>query len=319
MDALTLVSDYLNSLQRQGVTRLSVDDDARAVLRGWMLAAKRGARAAGAGAVAAALPDVPPAALPAAVGSAAAVSEPPADPELSLREGIPDLSEQDMTEEEPEAFFRPGGTTEEEVWTMAQRLLPRWEPLQKLGTLRSVPVFGTGNRHATVMFVGDAPGYQDEKAQEPFRGEAGEKLDGMLKAMGLTRESVYLTLMLKFRPAQPRQTINTRPPTEKELRASLPVTDWEIRMVNPRVIVALGVIAARGLLGGGNLPLSAYQQQQGQYRGIPVVVTHHPSYLLRTGDMAERRRLWEEMLRVMEMAGLPISEKQRGFFLPKKR
>jgi DNA polymerase len=135
--------------------------------------------------------------------------------------------------------------------------------------------------------------------------------------MGLTREQVYLTQLLKFRPAQPRQTLNTRPPSDKELLISRPVVDFEMALVQPRVIVALGVIAARGLLQQGNLPLAAYQERVWDYNGIPVVVTHHPSYLLRTSDLGERRRLWEEMLRVMEMAGLPINDKQRGYFLPK--
>lgn len=313
MNAGGLVLDYLHSLQERGVSRLPVDEEARAILREWMLAARRGTRAV----AAAVLPQ-----QVAAPAQAAPLPPPDAAAEVSavdfnLREGIPDVGNE-YVEEEPQAFFRPFGNTEEDVWASARQLLTKWQPLQQLGTLRPTPVFGTGDRRAAVMFVGDAPNYQDEKEGTPFRGEAGGKLDGMLKAMGLTREQVYLTHIVKFRPAQPRQTINTRPPTEKEVNACLPVLDWEIRTVQPRVIVALGVIAARGLLGGGNLPLSAYQQQHGNYNGIPVVVTHHPSYLLRTSDLTERRRLWEEMLAVMEMAGLPINDKQRGYFLPKK-
>lgn len=318
MDARGLVLDFLHTLQAQGVSRLPVDEGARGILREWMLAAKRGLTAPRRPQVPVELP--PPAAVPqppAAVPAPAPQEAPAANDIVSeLREGIPDLT-QENTEEEWEVFFRPAGATPEEQWEAAARMLPRWEPLRQLGTLRPTAVLGVGCRSAAVMFVGDAPGYQDEKEQTPFRGEAGGKLDGMLKAMGLTRETVYLTHLVKFRPAQPRQTINTRPPNEKEIKTSLPVLDWEVRMVRPRVIVALGVIAARGLLGGGNLPLAAYQERGGRYNGIPVVVTHHPSYLLRTSDLAERRRLWEEMLRVMEMAGLPISDKQRGYFLKK--
>ena len=115
----------------------------------------------------------------------------------------------------------------------------------------------------------------------------------------------------------PRQTTNNRPPNEKELLFSSSIIELEVRLVQPKVIVALGVIAARGLLRMGDLPLTAYQQQHGQFCGVPVIVTHHPSYLLRTNDLTERRKLWEEMLHVMEMCGLPISEKQRGYFLKK--
>lgn len=318
MDARGLVVNFLHTLQAQGVVTLPVDDDARHILREWMLAAKRGLKAPlrqQASMAAAAPLSVPAATAPATQPPPAAKAED--DTVSELREGIPDLT-QETQEEEWELFFRPGGATAEEVWQNAERMLRRWEPLQKLGTLRSDLVFGTGDRRAAVMFVGDAPGYQDEKEGAPFRGEAGGKLDGMLKAMGLTRDAVYLTHLVKFRPAQPRQTINTRPPNEKEVKTSLPVLEWEVRTVQPRVVVALGVIAARALLGGGNLPLSAYQERRGQFNGIPVVVTHHPSYLLRTSDLTERRRLWEEMLRVMEMAGLPISAKQRGYFLKKE-
>ena len=167
------------------------------------------------------------------------------------------------------------------------------------------------------MFVGDAPNYYDEREGRPFRGEAGEKLNGILKAMGLTREQVYLTHLVKFRPSLPRQTTNNRAPNDKEIRFSTSVVELEARLVQPKVIVALGIIAARGLLQRGELPLSAYRQERGLFCGIPVIVTHHPSYLLRTNDLAERRALWLEMLQAMELAGLPISDKQRAFFTKK--
>ncbi|MBR4108617.1 MAG: uracil-DNA glycosylase [Akkermansia sp.] len=300
----SMVLEYLHALQEQGVQRLPVDEEARTILRSWMLAARRGSTV------------LPP--LPAAPQASAQEKAAPAVAFSSLRVEADSPAIPPETEQEEIPFFRPGGENPEAAWQNMQRLLPTWEPLRSLGTLREKAILPQGNIRASIMFVGDAPGYADEKQGLPFCGEAGGKLDGMLKAMGLTRREVYLTQLLKFRPAQPRQTLNTRPPTEREIRMSLPVLDFEIRLVHPRVIVALGVIAARGLLQRGNLPLAAYQEQHGHYRDIPVIVTHHPSYLLRTSDLAERRRLWEEMLRVMEMAQLPISEKQRGFFLPKK-
>ncbi len=297
--------DYLHTLQVQGVQRLAVDEEARGVLRGWMLAAKRGCQPV-------------PAAVPpfASEPPAAAVQEVEPAPRLNVNLDEPAPMDSAAVEEIP--FFRPGGGNAEEAWENMRRLLPTWGPLRQLGTLREKVVLPQGNTGADIVFLGDAPGFYDEKAGQPFQGEAGGKLDGMLKAMGLTREQVYLTHMVKFRPSQPRQTMNTRPPSEKELRFSLPVVDFEMRLVQPRVIVALGVIAARGLLQQGNLPLAAYQERTWEFNGIPVVVTHHPSYLLRTSDLGERRRLWEEMLHVMQMAGLPISDKQRGYFLTSK-
>ncbi len=306
MNLRGLVLDYLHTLQARGVQRLAVDDEARGVLREWMLAAKRGYQSA-----------------PVQVMRQQPVAEQVAgEPENTPTPKLDvDLSEpvpaEPQVQEEDIPFFRPGGSNAEEAWANMRRLLPTWGPLRQLGTLREKVVLPQGNPGADIVFLGDAPGFYDEKAGLPFQGEAGGKLDGMLKAMGLTREQVYLTHMVKFRPAQPRQTMNTRPPSDKELLFSRPVVDFELRLVQPRVIVALGVIAARGLLQQGNLPLAAYQERTWDFNGIPVIVTHHPSYLLRTSDLGERRRLWEEMLHVMQLAGLPISEKQRGYFLPK--
>ncbi len=313
MNLRGLVLDYLHTLQARGVQKLAVDDEARGILREWMLAAKRGGR------------PVAPVAMPQQVMPEVAEPMPEPAGDAPVQEASPkldvDLSEpvpaEPQVQEEDIPFFRPGGSNAEEAWANMRRLLPTWTPLRQLGTLREKAVLPQGNPSADIVFVGDAPGYYDEKAGLPFQGDAGGKLDGMLKAMGLTREQVYLTHLVKFRPAQPRQTLNTRPPSDKELLFSRPVVDFELRLVQPRVIVALGVIAARGLLQQGNLPLAAYQERIWDYNGIPVIVTHHPSYLLRTSDLGERRRLWEEMLHVMEIAGLPINDKQRGYFLPK--
>ena len=303
-----MVMDYLGGLQRQGVLRQPVDDAARAVLRGWMVAARNGA------------PRV--VAAPPAVQQQQTV-EPAAedggfDAVSALRASLEERPEPREEVALQPVYFRPGGHNEEEAWDAMRRNLSRWKPLLELGTLRETPVFGEGNRRADIMMVGDIPGYQEEKSGRPMQGPAGEKLDGMLKAMGLTRNDVYLTTLVKFRPAQPHQTMSTRPASQKEIRVSMPVLDFEIGLVQPKVIVAFGVVVARALLQGGNLPLSDYQGRTNRYNGVPVVVTHHPSYLLRTSDLSERRRLWEEMLRVMEMVGLPISDKQRGYFLPRK-
>ncbi|MBE6417143.1 MAG: uracil-DNA glycosylase [Akkermansiaceae bacterium] len=317
-----LVIDYLRSLQEQGVERLPVDEQARSILREWMLAAKRGGRAP----LAAPASVRAPQAFSAPQQQASASAAPPAAAEVAgirdLRAALsaPEAPPATAAEEaaEPEIpFFRPGGSNAAEVWENMARMLPGWRPLRELGTLRPTLVPGEGNRQADIMFVGDAPTYYDERAARPFSGEAGEKLNGILKAMGLSREQVYITHLVKFRPSLPRQTTNNRAPNDKEIRFSTSVVELEARLVQPRVIVALGIIAARGLLQQGDLPLADYRRMDGAFCGIPVIVTHHPSYLIRTQDLAERRALWEEMLRAMQIAGLPISDKQRGFFLKK--
>lgn len=317
-----VVLGYLHTLQERGVSRVGIDEDCRPILREWMLAARSGRVATPRSTPAAPVAAAPPAqqAAPSLTAAPASTSTQEADASELRRMLNTPLQEHPKGEpmhQEDIPFFRPGGNTAEECWHNMQRLLPNWTPLRELGTLRLTAVFGIGKRDADIMFVGDAPNYHDEQSGTPFSGDAGGKLDGMLKAMGLTREAVYITHLVKFRPAIPRQTINNRPPNEKEILFSASVLEVETRLVQPKVIVALGVIAARGLLQQGELPLAAYQQMKGQFCGIPVIVTHHPSYLLRTSDLAERRKLWEEMLHVMQIAGLPISDKQRGFFLPK--
>ncbi len=327
MNLRELVSNYLHSLQERGIACLPVDDSARAVLRDWMLAARHGATLPARSASVSSAPqaiDTPvafAAEMPLSAASAPSVTSLPRQQVSLIDEVEADRDAAPIPllddEEEPLPFFRPAGGTPQEQWESFASLLPRWKPLRDLGTLRETAVPGQGSRNASIMFVGDAPGVPDERAALPFQGEAGAKLDGMLRAMGLTREEVYITHLVKFRPAMPRQTLNNRPPTAKELALSVPIVTCEVQLVQPRVIVALGVVAARGLLGCGDLPLAACQNLRGSFCGVPVVVTHHPSYLLRTSDLRERRRLWEEMLRVMEMAGLPISERQRAYFLPK--
>lgn len=312
-DLRGLVKSYLTGLMARGERHLALQEEVRPILRAWMLAARRGSIAAG--------PGVSP-----EPQSGARDVAPAAQPDSNAVK-VSKLFLHTMEDEEPETappvakepvFFRPAGRTREDIWEQAQKLLARWEPLRGLSSLRDKMVWGEGSPEADIIFVGDAPNYYDEQEGRPFCGEAGAKLDEMLRAMGLARKDVYITHLVKYRPKMPRQTTNNRSPEAEEIRLSLPVLDFEVRYVRPKVIVALGVVVARGIIGRGELPLSAYQQMRDlSYCGAPVIVTHHPSYLLRTSALAERRKLWEEMLHVMELAHLPISARQRGYFLPK--
>ena len=167
------------------------------------------------------------------------------------------------------------------------------------------------------MLIGEAPGYEEEKKGELFVGPAGQKLDDILKAMGLSRDEVYLSVIVKFRPATPRQTTNNRKPNPQEMAACLPFIRAEIDIVRPACIIALGGTAAEGLL-GLNGSVATMRGSWHTLDGIPVRVTYSPGYLLQSNaNLTIKRQVWEDMLLVMEELILPISAKQRRFFLPK--
>jgi uracil-DNA glycosylase family 4 len=191
-----------------------------------------------------------------------------------------------------------------------------WGPARSLGTLRDVMVFAVGDPTSRVMLIGEAPGHDEEKKREPFVGPAGQKLDQILLAMGLSRSAVYISNIVKFRPATARQTTNNRPPSPAEIAACLPIIQAEIDLIQPACLIALGGTAATGLL-DTTASVTALRGQWHSYQGIPLRVTYHPSYLLRSAqDNATKRLVWEDMLAAMEQLGLPISERQQRFFLP---
>ena len=193
---------------------------------------------------------------------------------------------------------------------------------RSLGTLFETLVFARGNPMADIVFVGEAPGIEEEEAKGPFVGPIGQKLDQILKAMGTSREEVYLSNLVKFRPRKGDgrfQGSTERPPQEEEMAASLPYFRAEIEVVRPRAIVVFGGTAAEGLLERGGT-LAGFRNGAHLFEGIPVVVTYHPSHLLRaeseTGAEAGnmKRLFWEDMLKVMDLVGMPVTAKQRGYF-----
>ena len=213
----------------------------------------------------------------------------------------------------PQTIAATGANATEKIASLAH-LARDWGPARKLGTLRDTMVFSVGDPGADLMLVGEAPGYHEELKQEPFVGPAGAKLDQILKAMGLSREAVYLSNVCKFRPATKNQTTNNRKPSPQEMATSLPFLKAEIEVVKPRAIIALGASAAQGLL-DLNYPVGQLRESWHQFQGIPLRVTFHPSYLLRQEDgLGEKRKVWEDMLAVMEKLKLPISAKQRSYF-----
>ena len=189
-------------------------------------------------------------------------------------------------------------------------------------------VLGVGTLDAKIMFVGEAPGEEEEIQGEPFIGPAGQLLTKMIGAMGLRREEVYIGNIMNWRPQKPTEEgvkqIGNREPTPEEMAFCLPFLRAQIDIVNPELIVAVGATAAKGLLGPESFKtLGEVRGQWKLFSDKPVLVTYHPSYLLRKeseGPVAARkakRATWEDLLKVMERAGLTISDKQRGYFSDK--
>lgn len=182
-----------------------------------------------------------------------------------------------------------------------------------LASSRKNVVFGVGNIDAELMFVGEAPGADEDQQGEPFVGRAGELLTKIIQAMGLQRGDVYIANILKCRPDTPGQSAGNRKPTPEEMQTCIPYLHEQIDLIRPKVLVGLGGTAIEGLL---NLKgITSLRGKWLTYRDIPLMPTFHPSYLLRNQAMAEKRKVWEDMLQVMEKLGMTISEKQRNYFL----
>jgi uracil-DNA glycosylase family 4 len=183
-----------------------------------------------------------------------------------------------------------------------------------LASSRKQVVFGVGNPDARLMFVGEAPGADEDEQGEPFVGRAGELLTKIIQATGLQRGDVYIANILKCRPDTPGQASGNRKPTPEEMTTCIPYLHEQIDLIRPKVLVALGATAVEGLL-GKTLGITKLRGTWKTYRGIPLMPTYHPAYLLRNQAMSEKRRIWEDMLAVMEKLEMPISEKQRNYFL----
>ena len=183
-----------------------------------------------------------------------------------------------------------------------------------LASVRKNVVFGVGDINGQLMFIGEAPGADEDEQGEPFVGKAGQLLTKIIQTMGLARGSVYIANILKCRPDTPGQASGNRKPTPEEMQTCIPYLHEQIDLIQPKVIVALGATAVEGLL-GKTIGITRLRGNWRTYRGIPLMPTYHPAYLLRNQALTEKRRVWEDMLQVMARLDLPISEKQRNYFL----
>jgi DNA polymerase len=183
-----------------------------------------------------------------------------------------------------------------------------------LASSRTQTVFGVGNPDAEIMFIGEAPGADEDAQGEPFVGRAGQLLTNIIKAMGFPRKEVYIANVLKCRPDVAAGSFGNRPPTPREMQTCRPYLMEQIDIIKPKVIVALGAVAAEGLL-GTRAPMRELRGRWDSFNGTPLMITYHPAYLLRNQSPSEKRKVWEDMMLVLERLEKPISEKQRNYFL----
>lgn len=302
--ALHALTDELRRLKTAGVATVTVSEESLATLR--RVVASRSAKSA---------PVATATAIAVASVAGVAQSTPPPKPVVMKAPPVALLPP-------PPVVTLPAGDKQ-----------VRWDALLELvcqdSTCKAhVPpgkkvVLGVGNLDAKMMFVGEAPGAEEEMQGEPFVGPAGQLLTKMILAMGLKRADVYIGNIMNWRPEMPTVAglpqVGNRPPTEEEMRYCLPFLRAQIDIVNPDILVAVGGTAAQGLLGFGSFRvLGDVRGRWHEFAAKPLMVTYHPSYLLRPPvDNRKKRLVWEDLLKVMDRAGLPISDKQRSYFLDK--
>jgi DNA polymerase len=166
---------------------------------------------------------------------------------------------------------------------------------------RKQTVFARGNGTARLCFVGEGPGADEDEQGLPFVGKAGQLLDKMIAAMGLSRDEVYVCNIVKCRPPQNRK------PSEEEMAACLPYLREQLQLIAPQAIVALGATAVQGLLGVGG-GITRLRGNWRLYEGVPLMPTFHPAYLLRTPSA--KREVWADLQAVLKQMGRTLPERR---------
>lgn len=161
---------------------------------------------------------------------------------------------------------------------------------------RSHIVFGEGNPNADLVFVGEGPGFEEDKSGRPFVGAAGQLLDKIIRAMKLTREQVYICNIVKCRPP------GNRDPQPDEIGACRPFLERQLDVIAPQVVCTLGSFASKTLL-DTTQPISKLRGRFHSYGAVKVMPTFHPAYLLRNPE--QKRAVWEDMKKIMALLGIP--------------
>ena len=168
---------------------------------------------------------------------------------------------------------------------------------------RTNTVFGEGDAGASLMFIGEGPGGEEDASGRPFVGRAGQLLEKMIVAMGLDRSKVYIANMVKCRAYHTDPAPKDRPPTSEEVAACWPYLQKQIEIIRPRVIVTLGLPASQFIL-SSKLAMGKMRGKWADFRGIKVMPTYHPSYVLRNYTDETRAMVWSDLQQVMTELGL---------------
>lgn len=313
--ALQALTDELRRLKTAGVKTVAVSDESVAALRRIVQARARGL-------VAPAPADTPEPAAAVSAPRAAPAPVKPYEPPVPVYTPKPAPKPVGEALPPPPTVTLPAGDKQTR-WNALRELVRNDATCKAHVRPGKKIVLGVGSVDAKIMLVGEAPGAEEEIQGEPFVGPAGELLTKMILAMGLKRAEIYIGNIMNWRPELPtppgEAQSGNRPPTEAEMRYCLPYLRAQIEVVNPDLLVALGATAAHGLLGADAFKaLGDVRGRWHDFGGKPLMVTYHPSYLLRPPvDNRKKRLVWEDLLKVMERGALPISDKQRTFFLDK--
>lgn len=310
-DPLEVLLAELRRLRADGVETIGLSDESQAILRGLSgravpaPTARASTSVAGAPSSPAARPSTP---IP--PEATAYRREPVQAPAPKRVAQAPKVD--DSAVPEPPAVEAPRSGTKTERLAALEAVVQACPECRRHLKSGAQPIFGAGHPEADIVFVGEAPGEEDERAGQAFVGPTGELLDRAIKAMGLSRDRVYVTHVMKWRPETPTG-FGSRTPTTREMSFCSPYLRAQLAIIRPKVVVALGGTVFHTLTGDA----ARITEARGHWRevdGLPLLPTFHPSYLLKNPSQAPKRQFWEDLLAVMEKVGMPISEKQRGFF-----
>ncbi|MBI5393695.1 MAG: uracil-DNA glycosylase [Verrucomicrobia bacterium] len=247
--------------------------------------------------------------LPVRAETLEALSRPVA-PSAPLAAAPPAAEAQDMFAER----IRYTGSTKAEKMASLRKQALACVKCKHLAASRTQVVFGVGNPESELMFVGEAPGADEDAKGEPFVGRAGQLLTKIIETMGYKRSDIYIGNILKCRPNMPEGESGNRQPTDPEMQTCLPWLHAQIDIIQPKVLVALGAVALRGLLPELSGGITKLRGRWLLYRNIPMMPTYHPAFVLRQYTMQNRRLIWEDMLAVLERLGRPITPKMQNYF-----